>query len=93
MQYTYLLNRKIMKNKYILCSKCFHNKGLVIESEKIGIQDNSICLNCKNNNGVKLNESLIQDLIEIFFINGSKNLNNGAFESIYNDNLWVEEII
>lgn len=72
-----------MKNKYILCSKCFHNKGLVIESEKIGIQDNSICLNCKNNNGVKLNESLIQDLIEIFFINGSKNLNNGAFESIY----------
>lgn len=72
-----------MKNKYILCSKCFHNKGLILESEKIGIQDDSICLNCKNNTGVKLNETLIETLIENFFVKGSVNLNSGTFESIY----------
>lgn len=55
----------------LLCSNCFNDQGLKIDSFRIGIEENSCCPNCKTNNGKKLNQELINQLAERFFVTGS----------------------
>lgn len=56
---------------FILCSKCFTDFGLQIDAEKIGVENNSECSNCKSKCGRKLNNELLHELIYEYFVLGS----------------------
>lgn len=55
----------------VLCSNCFNDAGLRIESEKIGRKLLSVCPNCTALNGHKLTRGDLQELLVTFFWNGS----------------------
>lgn len=55
----------------VLCSNCFNDMGLRIESEKIGRKLLSACPNCTSLNGHKLSRENLQQLVVNFFWNGS----------------------
>lgn len=58
-------------NSYVLCSDCFQDQGLSLQSKKIGIIENSPCPNCQSNTGSKLSGELIQKLSISFFVQGT----------------------
>jgi hypothetical protein len=64
------MNRRKINNN-LLCSECFKDEGLKLDSFQIGILNNQKCPNCKSINGKKLNENLIEKLIYRFFISGT----------------------
>ncbi len=55
----------------VLCSNCFIDQGLRLDSFKIGIEDDSICPNCKTKTGRKLDQRLVATLARRFFVRGT----------------------
>jgi len=55
----------------ILCSNCFNDQGLRLTAFNIGIDQNSLCPQCKTENGRKLNKELIMELAYRFFVRGT----------------------
>ncbi len=60
-----------MEEEILLCSNCFCDEGLRLDSFKIGIELEKACPNCKEVNGKKLNKSLIEILSHRFFVRGT----------------------
>jgi len=58
-------------NNLMLCSNCFKDQGLRLDSFRIGIDKEGVCPNCKTSDGKKLTEKLIQDLAYRFFVRGT----------------------
>ena len=73
-----------MQNKYVLCSECFNDIGLKKEAKNIGIKNNSICPNCGNKKGYKLDTELLDDLCHNFFV-----LNN-TYKSLYGGSSYIQ---
>jgi hypothetical protein len=57
--------------KIILCSNCFKDRGLRLDSFNIGVESNEVCPNCKTKNGKKLNSALVERLAVRFFVSGT----------------------
>lgn len=55
----------------LLCSDCFLDQGIKLESLRIGFLNSGQCPNCKSYNGTKLNKKMIKDLAYSFFVKGS----------------------
>jgi hypothetical protein len=55
----------------VLCSNCFKDQGLKLESVKIGIELNNPCPNCHTSDGMKLNKKVLMILAHRFFVRGS----------------------
>jgi len=60
-----------MNNTFLLCSDCFKDVGLKLDSFKIGMKSKKACLNCKSEEGKKLNSKLIATLAYRFFVRGT----------------------
>lgn len=60
-----------MNEEILLCSDCFKDEGLKVNSYHIGIKDDKNCPNCNSINGKKLNAELIDKLIYQFFVIGT----------------------
>jgi len=58
-------------NKILLCSDCFKDEGLKLDSFQIGIDDNTECPNCKSSNGKKLSILIILLLCRRYFSHGT----------------------
>jgi hypothetical protein len=58
-------------DKFIVCSNCFNNEGLKLDSFKIGIDNQEKCTNCSSVNGRKLTEALVRFLCHRFFVQGT----------------------
>jgi hypothetical protein len=62
---------KSKMDKAILCSNCFRDEGLRLDSAKVGLQSESICPNCGSENGRKLTADLAARLAHRFFVRGT----------------------
>lgn len=60
-----------MKGNILLCSDCFKDEGLRLDSFKIGIETNGCCPKCKSESGKKLDSELIANLSHRFFVRGT----------------------
>jgi len=60
-----------MTEKILLCSDCFKDEGLKINSYHIGLNKDTICPNCNSKNGKKLTEELVDKLLYQFFVIGT----------------------
>lgn len=60
-----------MTEKPILCSDCFKDEGLRLDSFKIGILSEETCPYCKSTKGNKLNSKLVTKLAHNFFVRGT----------------------
>src|SRR5271154_7095498 len=56
---------------YLLCSDCFNDEGLRLDSVRIGERDESACPNCGSKSGAKLTEDLVSALAHRFFVWGT----------------------
>lgn len=54
-----------------LCSNCFHDQGLRLDAERLGIADSSSCPKCSSMAGRKLNADLVVSLAHRFFVWGT----------------------
>jgi len=62
-----------------LCSNCFHDQGLRLDAERIGVSDSSACPNCSSTIGTKLSTDLVVALAQRFFVWGTlQRLDYGA---------------
>jgi len=57
--------------EHLLCSSCFNDEGLRLDSIAIGIDDKIKCINCGREDGKKLTKSLIRHLCYRFFVRGT----------------------
>jgi len=74
-------------DKVLLCSNCFKDEGLKINSISIGIENNEVCPNCKSIDGYKLTKKTILRLCYIFFVRGTiKRCEYGGFPLIQFNN-------
>lgn len=55
----------------VLCSNCFRDEGLKLDSCIIGIDDKTKCPTCSSENGHKLTKELVQKLVYRFFVRGT----------------------
>ncbi|WP_214070346.1 RES family NAD+ phosphorylase [Mucilaginibacter sp. dw_454] len=55
----------------ILCSLCFNDEGLRLDSTTIGIDNTSKCINCGKSDGKKLTRPLVRHLCYRFFVRGT----------------------
>ncbi|MGV3632597.1 MAG: RES family NAD+ phosphorylase [Bacteroidota bacterium] len=60
-----------MVGKIVLCSNCFTDEGLRLDSLKIGFSSDEICPNCGSNDGQKLRADLVEKLTHQFFVRGT----------------------
>jgi hypothetical protein len=58
--------------EFVACSLCFHDHGLQLQAEKIGIRQISECQKCLNSRGKKITREKLWDLAYTFFCDGSK---------------------
>jgi hypothetical protein len=58
-------------NKFVLCSNCFVDEGLRIDSWKHGIEQQGNCPNCNSSDGKKLTREHVLGLADRFFVNGT----------------------
>lgn len=58
-------------NQYLLCSNCFVDEGLKIDAFKHGLEQASVCPNCKSSDGRKLTKDHIVNLADRFFVKGT----------------------
>ena len=58
-------------SKAVLCSNCFQDEGLKLDSYIIGIDNKTKCPNCSSENGHKLTKELVQKLVYRFFVRGT----------------------
>lgn len=59
------------KEQTFLCSECFTDEGLKIDSYQIGLKNKSICPQCKSKEGKKLTKKNVEDLCYRFFVRGT----------------------
>ena len=57
--------------KILLCSDCFKDEGLKLDSFQLGIDKNEICPNCNSKIGRKLTNDLVHELAFRFFVQGT----------------------
>lgn len=55
----------------LLCSDCFEDEGLRIDSYKIGLESSEECPTCSSKRGKKLTKELIRGLAWRFFVSGT----------------------
>jgi RES domain len=55
----------------LLCSNCFYDEGLRLDSFAIGIDDKTKCPMCGSESGHKLTKELVQKLCYQFFVRGT----------------------
>lgn len=55
----------------ILCSNCFHDRGLKLDAQVLGLENHSICPQCGSLDGKKLDQKLTILLMHRFFVWGS----------------------
>ena len=60
-----------MKSEILLCSECFRDEGLKINSYHIGMANENSCPNCNSTSGKKLDKTLIDKLMYQFFVVGT----------------------
>lgn len=58
-------------SKWLLCSFCFQNEGLVLGAKRLGQIESSKCSNCGRSDGYKLNKEALMNLAHQFFVWGS----------------------
>ncbi|MGN6603619.1 MAG: hypothetical protein ACTHK8_14290 [Ginsengibacter sp.] len=58
-------------SNYILCSDCFQDEGLKLDSFIIGKEEKTKCPSCGSEKGHKLNKELVQKLCYRFFVRGT----------------------
>jgi hypothetical protein len=56
---------------FLLCSNCFVDEGLRIDSWKHGVEQSSDCPNCKTSDGKKLTKEQVLALAHRFFVSGT----------------------
>ncbi|MDR5812869.1 RES domain-containing protein [Caballeronia sp. LZ033] len=56
---------------FLLCSKCFVDEGLRIDSWKIGVEQEGVCPNCKSSGGRKLRKEQVLAIAHSFFVSGT----------------------
>ncbi|GAA0732601.1 RES family NAD+ phosphorylase [Clostridium oceanicum] len=57
--------------EFILCSDCFFDQGLKLDSFYLGVDDNNICPNCRSRKGKKLDKKTLLQLVDRFFVRGT----------------------
>lgn len=55
----------------VACSRCFKNRGLILDAMQCGREEVGACLNCGREDGIKLSKSHLAYLAERFFVDGS----------------------
>jgi hypothetical protein len=70
-----------------ICSNCFNDEGLRLNSLMFGEITNSQCINCGSTEGYKLTEGAARQLADVFFVQGTlTKLKYGGFPEIqFND--------
>jgi len=58
-------------NAIIICSECFHDQGLRLDAEQLGIIEDSACPSCGKITGHKLNKNHLNILAYRYFVWGS----------------------
>jgi hypothetical protein len=61
-------------DEIVLCSDCIANEGLRLEAIKLGTPSGARCPNCCSMQGAVLDKAACDDLIEKFFIDGTRSL-------------------
>jgi hypothetical protein len=56
----------------IACSECFHDQGLRLDAQRLGVDDLAACPNCGATGGRKLNSVRLATLTHQFFVWGSQ---------------------
>jgi len=69
--YPYYSDVERTEGGYVLCSDCFNDEGLRLDSFKIGIEDQSTCWNCSSKSGRKLTRQIVRELCYRFFVRGT----------------------
>lgn len=54
-----------------LCSLCFRDRGLQMEADQVGVSDTSVCPNCRNTAGTKLDLRAVAAVAHRFFVWGT----------------------
>jgi hypothetical protein len=63
---------KYIMEEFVLCSDCFFDQGLKLDSFYLGIDNNNnICPNCKSEKGKKLDKNILMELADRFFVRGT----------------------
>lgn len=57
--------------QFLLCSNCFVDEGLRIDSWKHGVEQDGECPNCKNRDGKKLTREHVLRIAHRFFVSGT----------------------
>jgi hypothetical protein len=70
-------NMASIEHNILACSSCFNDSGLKLDAIKAGFSQDSICPNCLQTNGNKLDEHRLSELASSFFVRGS------VFRSFY----------
>ena len=55
----------------LACSRCFKNRGLVLDAIQCGRKEDGVCPNCGHEDGVKLTSASLAYLASRFFVDGS----------------------
>lgn len=53
------------------CSRCFKNRGLILDAIRCGREEKGACPNCGREGGIKLGKAPLAYLAERFFVDGS----------------------
>lgn len=56
---------------FLLCSNCFADEGLRIDSWKHGVEQEGECPNCKSHDGKKLTKEHVSEIAHRFFVSGT----------------------
>ena len=55
----------------VACSRCFKNRGLILDAMQYGREEEGECPNCGREDGIKLSKAPLEYLAERFFVDGS----------------------
>ncbi len=55
----------------VACSRCFKNRGLILDATQYGREEMGACPNCGRDGGIKLGKAPLAYLAERFFVDGS----------------------
>lgn len=55
----------------VACSRCFSNRGLILDAMQYGREEMGACQNCGREGGIKLGKGPLAYLAERFFVDGS----------------------
>jgi hypothetical protein len=76
-----------------LCSDCFHDQGLRLNSARMGLLDGSVCPNCGSTAGWKLTVQSVGALAHLFFVWGTiRRFDYGAAPAVQFNNVQPTSI-